>query len=370
MPEYGHDKPVIRTRSEPFPTGIRETGLPPELGAIVDMAPVTLERASTWLLLAESGVIARLDADTGEWSRLATTTVPPEPEHKPWRNHVLRRRLHASADGAFAAVVNDYGRHGQIIELRSRQVTATLDGGDYHPETVPFSFAFTRSRGRVVAIHRTGWNRLDLSDAATGARLSERGPTSYQRDEEQPAHYLDYFHGALHVSPGGVRVADDGWIWHPVGMVTTWALEPWMTNAWESEDGPSKRDVCARDYYWDHAVTWLTDEIVAVGGLGDDDDEMVDGARIFDVTQTGDPGERWSFQAAREFTSFPGPAGLFFSDETSLFSSDDVGLSRWDPTNGARTGHLAGFRPTHQHRGAGELAQVSDGALVRWRSTW
>jgi hypothetical protein len=364
-------KPEIRTRSERFHIELRETVLPRELGTIVDIAPVAPGRASTWLILADDGVIARLDADTGEWSRLATTTVPSEPDHKPWMGHVLRRRLHASANGEFAAVVNDYGRYGQIIDLRSGAVTATLDGGDYHPDTVPFSFTFTQVHGRVVAIHRTAWNRLDLSEASTGALLSDRGPTSYQGGEERPGHYLDYFHGALHVSPSGSKIVDDGWVWHPVGVVTTWDLEVWATNIWESEDGPTKKYLCARDYYWDHAITWLNDTTIAIGGLGDDDKMMTDGARIFDVTLPGEPGDRWrsDWRWAREIASFPGPAGLFFSDGTFLFSSDDIGLSRWDPTDGARTGQLAGFRPTHQHRGAGELVQLVDGALVRWRPT-
>jgi len=78
----------------------------------------------------------------------------------------LRRRLHVSWRGDFAAVVNDYGRHGQVLDLRSGRVTMMLDGGDYHPETVPFSLAFFEARGRPVVIHRSDWNRLDLSDPA------------------------------------------------------------------------------------------------------------------------------------------------------------------------------------------------------------
>jgi len=106
----------------------------------------------------------------------------------------VRRRLHVSRDGEFAAVVNDYGRHGQLVDLRSGNVTVELDGGDYDQDTVPFSFAFTNVGGRLVAIHRTAWNRLDISEPATGKLLTERGPTSYQHGEPRPEHYLDYFH--------------------------------------------------------------------------------------------------------------------------------------------------------------------------------
>jgi hypothetical protein len=345
--------------------------LPGELGPIVDIAPIAAGRASLWLLLAADGTLARFDADTGAWSPLATATVPSEPEQKAFMGHAPRRRLHASAAGDFAAVVNDYGRHGQILDFRANTVTATLDGGDYHPETVPFSFAFTQLRERVVAIHRTRWNRLDLTDAMTGELLSERGPTSYRTGEEQPDHYLDYFHGSLLISPTSARVVDDGWVWHPMGVVCAWNVEPWVSNPWESEDGSTRKDLCARGYYWDHAITWLSDTTIAVGGLGDDDDEMRDGARIFDVTLPEEPGPGWRSgdRWAREIGSFPGPAGSFFSDGASLFSSDEGGLSRWDPASGARTGHLAGFRPTHQHRDAGELVQLVGGALRRWSTT-
>jgi hypothetical protein len=278
--------------------------------------------------------------------------------------------LYASAGGDFAAVVNDYGRYGQIVDLRSGTMTVALDGGEYHPETVPFSFAFTKLRGRVVAIHRTAWNRLDVSDPLTGELLTDRQLTACQQEQARPEHYLDYFHGALYPSPGGTQVVDDGWVWHPVGIPTTWSLDRWLAdNVWESEDGPTRTGLCARSYYWDHAITWLDDTRVVVGGIGDDDQAMIDGARVFDVTRPGKPGPGWreDWPWARELTAFPGPAGLFFSDSRWLYSSDRIGLSRWDVNDGARTGYCEGFRPTHHHRAAGELAQLGDDILVRWK---
>jgi hypothetical protein len=38
---------------------------------------------------------------------------------------------------------------------------------------VPFSVAFALDGERTLVVHRTDWNRLDISDAATGARLTE-----------------------------------------------------------------------------------------------------------------------------------------------------------------------------------------------------
>jgi hypothetical protein len=109
-------------------------------------------------------------------------------------------------------------------------------------------------------------------------------------------------------------------------------------------------------------MTWLDDRRVAVGGIGDDDRVMIDGARVFDVTRPGDAGGRW----CAELFAFPGPAGAFFSNGRWLFSSDHTGLSRWDVNDGARTGFLEGFHPTHHHRTAGELVQRVQDVLVRW----
>lgn len=199
--------------------------------------------------------------------------------------------------------------------------------------------------------------------------MTVRAPTSYRRGEDRPDHYLDYFHGALHVSPNSIHIADDGWVWAPVGVPTTWNLETWISsNVWESEDGPTRKTICARDYYWDHALTWVDDHRIAVGGIGDDDKDMIDGARIFDVSSSGNGGVRWRADLPwpREQIAFAGPTGSFFSKGRALFSSDQCGLSRWDMNDGSRTGYLQGFQPTHHHRGAHELVQVVDDALVRW----
>jgi hypothetical protein len=364
--------PQVILRPEPFDNELLETSLPSSVGAIVDVAPIDSEGRSIWLILAEGGGIFRMDADSHDCLRVASTSFIAEPNHKPFAGHDLRQRLHASSDGEFAAVVNDYGRHGRVLHVRTGNVTMEVDGGQYHPETVPFSFAFANAAGRVVAIHRTSWNRLDVSDPATGRLLTERELSPPQRDRRLPLpeHYLDYFHGALHVSPGGDYILDDGWVWHPVGVPSVWSLHSWITtNPWESEDGPSKIDVCARENYWDHGVAWLDDTRVAIERIGDDSGEMIAGARIFDVTLRGKPGPLWraDWEWARELAAFAGPTGAFFSDGHSLFSSDHNGLSRWDPQDGARTAHLAGFTPGRYHRGANELMQRSGRALTRLR---
>ena len=355
--------------TEPFNKILKSTLLPKELGPITDIAPVNRVPQSIWLALAADGGISRLNAETGEFAQLAQSSVPTEPDHEPFDGHALRQRLYASNNGEFAAVVNDYGRYGQVIDLRTGKVTMSIDGGNYFPRTVPLSFAFADAGESVVAIHRTDWNRLDFSDPTTGKLLSERGPTRYREGEEPPEHYLDYFHGALYVNPASTRIADDGWVWHPMGIPVVWSLESWFTdNDWESEDGPTRKDLCVRTYYWDKGLTWLDDNRIAIRGIGDDDDDIVEGTRVFDVTKPSEAGPRWQSSPPwpAEVNTIPGPAGKFFSNGTSLFSSSETGLERWSIEDGVRTGHLDGFQPTHHHRGARELVQLGDGVLVRW----
>ena len=347
-------EPGIEDRPEPVSLAVAEACLPVRPA---DIAPAYGGDGAAWLVLAADGEIGRFSAETGQWQVLAGCSVPGEPDRKPWMGHALRRRLHASACGGFAAVVNDYGRHGQVIDLRTGTVTLTLDGGSYHPETVPFSLAFTSHGGRTAVIHRTDWNRLDISDAATGELLTARGPTSYLRGEQRPKHYLDYFHGATAISPDGRWVADDGWVWQPFGVLTAWDVRQWLTrNPWESEDGPSSRDLCGRDY-WDSPMCWIDENRLAVYGIGDDE-TLLPGVRVFDVARSAEESA---------FALPDRPNGLF-SDGRRLYAASTTGLDVWDPATGERTGTVPGFMPTAYHPAARQLAAFDGDS--RTLQTW
>jgi hypothetical protein len=101
-------------RPEPFDATVVAVSLS---APVVDVVPVAAVQGSVWLLLTEDGWIGRFDADRGMWEVQAHCTVPGEPDHDSWMDHQLRRRLHASADGRHAVVVNDFGCHGQVLDL-------------------------------------------------------------------------------------------------------------------------------------------------------------------------------------------------------------------------------------------------------------
>ena len=243
----GH--PGVEERPEPLDLTIREWPLPEDLREVIDLVPLGTADRSIWLVLTADGRLASVEPDANHYTVLATEVLIAEPDYESWSGQPLTPRLHVSACGRFAAVVNDYGRRGVVVDLgRSGRTTMLLDGGRYHPETVPFSLVFGEHHGRPVMVHRTAWNRLDVADPESGRLLTARTHAS-AAPGERPEHYLDYFHGRLHLSPDGRWLADDGWVWSPVGLPVIWNLGRWLDgNPWESEDGPSRQRLCQRAY--------------------------------------------------------------------------------------------------------------------------
>lgn len=321
-----------------------------------------------WLLLSSCGQLMVLDG-TGKVSECAN--FPAELS----MGYDAPRFLTASEDGRFVALVNTYGRRGVVIDLDCNRITMELDRGDYRNEHCRFSVSFFEHAGTQLIVHATDWNRLDISDPASGRLITERGPTSYQEGQERPAHYLDYFHCGLSVSPSGDWIAGNGWVWHPIGVVTTWNLKRWLTeDVWESEDGPSLRSICGRDYFWDGPLCWVDDRTLAVWGLGEDDVLLIPGVRLFNV------------ESGLEVQSFVGPVGgnqkevvevegtertyvravgsLMF--DRWLFSwAPERPFSVWDVSDGARLLEAADFNPMAYHHGTKEFLSILPDGTIR-----
>lgn len=352
---------------QPVNTTLLMTPLPAQSIPARAIAPLDTPGARQWLILSDPGRLYRWDCDTGACELVGATalTTNGQSPHT-YLGHHAALRIHASPSGRFAAIAVDYGVDGVVLDLSTGREVLRLHGGTHHQETVPFSLAFTTHRGREILIHRTAWNRLDAVDLATRKTMTKRKfPTPKRQGRGRPPHYRDYFHGALYLNPSGTRIADDGWIWSPVGAVTAWSMEPWLTtNPFESEDGASRVSLCARDYYWDHAMVWLDDDRLAVGGIGDDDLWIIPGARIFDLRRGTRSPNGW-LNGAEHF-AFAGPGTRFFAAHGLLYAAGDAGLEIWDPDTGARLGSVRGFHPTHHHRAADELAVHTDTCLLRW----
>jgi hypothetical protein len=117
--------------------------------------------------------------------------------------------LRVSYNGELAAIANRYGQKGVVMDLATGKVAMSLLRDEYHADVSTFPLAFVDLDKRVLLIHGTEWNRLDVSDPRTGTLLTERGPTSHKRGEVRPEHYLDYFHCSLSVSPGQKYLSDN-----------------------------------------------------------------------------------------------------------------------------------------------------------------
>lgn len=308
------------------------------------------------LALDASGGISCINLQSMAITPLGTVALPQHPAQDSRPFWITPRwRLQASADGAFAAAVFDAGRHGFVIDLDRFEITMLLDGGDYHEETVPFSACFMQVNGRTVLVHRTQWNRLDLSDPRSGRLLTERD-TTYHEEGERPPHHLDYFHGELRPSPAGTRLFDAGWIWQPVGVPRIFDVAPWLSsNVWESEDGPSERWLNFRED-WNFPACWLDDNCIALGGMGDwDDDEFETaaappGVRIVDV-------RRESLVPDRKLSMSTEPHELF-TDGRLLFATHENSTSAWSLETGECTKVLEGFAATHHHLRQRQLLEV------------
>lgn len=321
-----------------------------DAGPVLDACAVEASYGHLLVLTAD-GALHGADLNTNESRRLCGISLPSmEAEDGGSYFGRPRYRLHSSADGRYAAVVVDRGRYGTVVDTRGGAVTMHLHGGDYCEETVPFSACFLRFNGRDVFIHRTAWNRLDVSDPATGRCLTERHIAPYETSGQMPAHYLDYFHGQLLPSPEGGLIFDDGWVWHPISIPRVWSVTKWLTaNPWESEDGASIVDLPMRDD-WTQPTCWIDEQRLAMWGSGEWDEEESEevkrgpGLRIFDVAGTKPSiGEWWPMEGVNNLPNL-------FSDGKRLYVASDGGTTTWEIASRTPIAEFPGFVAQLLHR--------------------
>jgi hypothetical protein len=341
-------EPGIPERPEPLSViGLGRLDVPPPAS---DAA--IWPTATGWSTLSADGL---LTVDRAGRTTTVRVELPPvtEPEG---RFKPPRLALRTARDGGQAAIVVDYGSAGLLLDTATGQVLRRLDRGDYHAEQTPFPCAFAGSRAGTVLVAATAWNRLDAFDPATGALLTERGPTSDTGGDGRPPHYLDYFHGALLVSPDGRRILDDGWVWAPVGIPRSWSVERWLdTNVREVDDGESCRYLRQASYLWDTPMCWLDDRRVMLWGLGADDEAMLAGVVVYDV------------ETEAPVSEFAGPAGRMFCDRRRLYAADGARLTVWDPYTGDRTAVIDDLDVLAHHPDLGEFVVRRDDRLERVR---
>lgn len=305
-----------------------------------DGGPVT----SRWLGVTATGTLVLIDLAEKHWmpiAELAGAGVALE--------HELA--LHVSPDGLTAAVVENRGLSGVVVELSTGDITMMIDRGPHLVERARFPLAFVRHEGNVLLVHATAWNRLDAFDPKTGECVTTRpgGPG------EALAHNVEYVSSSLLASPDGAWMADNGFTAKAAGMVSAFRLGAWLGpggNRWEPDDGPSKRYLCQRQDFWNGPLAWVGPGTLAVWGYGPGRASLMPAVILFDV----DSGEalRW----------FSGPRGELVFDEWLFSLGDGDGVSVWDTATGERLLHDAGFQPLRYSRGTKQFLTTStDGAL-------
>ncbi|HEY0188858.1 MAG TPA: hypothetical protein VGC67_15305 [Cellulomonas sp.] len=328
---------------------------------ILDAAAVDA-RHGTLLVLDDTGALVGVDTGSGAQTVLCRIELPAVPVDR--SRGVFPRprvRLHAADDGSVVVVATDAGTEGLVVETATGRTTMRITAVDHHAETVELSVAVLRHRGRQVVLHRTAWNRLDASDALTGALLTERAPAASD-DGARSERDLDYFHGPLAVNRSGTRVADGGWVWHPVGVLRAWSLAVWLEqDPWEPEDGPSAVDLLLRDD-WNLPMVWLDEDHLAVAGLAGWDREEFEetdprpGVRVIDVREPERSGDRL----------LPAPAvpERLLADGSALVTVDVDGTSVREPVSGDLLRHWPDLRATALDRVRREVVAVRGDRIV------
>jgi hypothetical protein len=313
-------------------------------GEVLDVQPVRAFDQDLWVALTRDGRLVRLDLDRGT----ATPLVQLQAGAVDLAEEVS---LHVSAAGDLAAVVEAHGLTGCVVDLTAGRVTMTLTREESEPEHCRFPITFAERGRRTLLIHHTAHSRLDVSDPRTGELLTARSLPDQSAGPGSP-HYLDYFHGRLTVSPTGEYVADDGWVWHPYGVVSTWSVRRWLAeNPWESENGPTRKDLCGRAYFWDGPLCWVGPDRLAVWGYGQDDEWLRPAVRLFDVTTGTETG--W----------FPGPKGDLAFDGVLFAFDPQEGTTVWDIDTGERLHADPALRPRRYHPGRKAFLTLGEDGL-------
>jgi len=320
-----------------------------ELGErVLDFQPLDSSLNCVIIALTESFRLLKIDLDFNDYIELCRVNEITQVDPK----KVVSIKL--SKHGNFCAIVNIRGQYGAIIDILSGKVLMQLDRGNYHNEASDFPIEFIKRKEKDLIIHSTAWNRLDISDPLTGETITKRellgNPKVVDGKFVTPDHYLDYFHASLKVSDNYEWIVDNGWFWHPVGIVVKWSVEKWLEeNVWESEDGFTRKELLYRIYYWDGAVCWIDDKRVAIFGFGDDDDWILPAVTVFDV-MTGE-----------ELYWFAGPDNWLVFDKYLFSASPRCGTKVWDIDSGELLHADESFCPQIYHKGTRTfVSKISD----------
>jgi len=329
-------------------------------GDLLDLRPSLAPGRKHWVALLRNGDLIRIDFATGSKERIADLDLK-------WKQDDPRVDLYLEPNGEFCAVVERHGQFGAVYELSTGRITFQLDRGDYFPRLSVFPVAFLTHAGRTRVVHGTSWNRLDVSDAETGKLLTAR--VDAQHDDRE--RYLDYFHGTLSVSPDGKWIADNGWIWHPSGIVRVWNVVDWLkSNPYESESGDSAREIGTFNQDCDVPFCWVGKAHLAIWGIGGNFKTTYAGLRVFDVTTGNLQMQISQADSPIEHVEANHERPPWFVWDKWLFDISPVrGTLVWDLESGERIGSDKALKPRRYHPVSRQLLDWNEEEflLIQWQ---
>ena len=105
----------------------------------------------------------------------------------------------------YICISEKYGLNASVINIKNGKIQE-FKREDYHADVSAYSTGFIEKDGKILLIHQTQWNRLDITDLETGVLLTERkikievSPDKYDektgekiKGKSISENYLDYF---------------------------------------------------------------------------------------------------------------------------------------------------------------------------------
>jgi hypothetical protein len=267
-----------------------------------------------------------------------------------------KMRLYVSPNDQFVVIVNDFSTDGLVFDIKTGLVTMKLQRDSYYEEQTYFPIAFFQHKSRVLLIHGTEWNRLDISDPLTGELLTQRAPFD-ENGNKRSIHYLDYFHSRLRISPDNEWVVEDGWIWHPFGSVRLWNVKQWLlNNVWESEDGVSVCGFADCSYYWDRPLCWIDSTTLACWGIpiAEDFGPLDPGIYLIDATSCTESSRFWG----------PSEGDIYWDDVLVVVSKH--GTDIWDIKTGERLLRVSDLHPLNFNPITHQFLSILDGNILKF----
>jgi len=166
----------------------------------------------------------------------------------------------------YICVTERYGLNAAVVNITDGRVLK-LTRHDYLCDVSSYSIGFLEHNGRILLIHQTQWNRLDITDLETEELLTEREIIHRRIVKPETGqwstyikNYIDYFHSLLHVSPDSKHFLSNGWRWQPTDNIRCFETERFL-----KEYEPCGEDIrYYRGYCWDRPCAFVGNDMLVI----------------------------------------------------------------------------------------------------------